>query len=211
MSSDPRRPSSAVVKEGPGSTKKGALPWIPLQRKLPCVQSPNRRLPLAPLSAWCCHFGHVVESKQCQAFCSSHARVDNLIRAPHSDKATAEVAQPHKSQAMTAGQTVKRQALIGPWKHESIVIDAPHLAASTSRVSPTSPTMTTTKPRRPDPLSSFAMVRPQLPLLVDATLTGPQQAPTPSAGGLTPDQVEQFRQVFDVFVGPLSIPSDKLL
>ncbi|KAK0737756.1 hypothetical protein B0T18DRAFT_233863 [Schizothecium vesticola] len=24
-------------------------------------------------------------------------------------------------------------------------------------------------------------------------------APTPSAGGLTPDQVEQFRQVFDVF------------
>lgn len=35
-----------------------------------------------------------------------------------------------------AGQTVKHRALIGPWKHESIVIDAPHLAAATSRVLP---------------------------------------------------------------------------
>lgn len=38
-------------------------------------------------------------------------------------------------------------------------------------------------------------------------LTGPQQAPTPSANGLTPDQVEQFKQVFDVFVRPLLWPT----
>lgn len=62
-------------------------------------------------------------------------------RRPHSDKARAS-AQPHKQPAAggshgspAAGQTVKRRALVGPWKHESIVIDAPHLVASTSRVS----------------------------------------------------------------------------
>jgi hypothetical protein len=58
----------AQVKDGSGNTHKGALPWIPLQKQFPCVQSPNRSLPLALLSAWCCHFGHVVKASNAKHF-----------------------------------------------------------------------------------------------------------------------------------------------